>query len=36
MKLMTIVFTRTLIYQLDFGFLYSDRVNYVMGLDYVY
>jgi hypothetical protein len=29
-------YKRTLIYQLVFGFLYSDRVNYVMGLDYVY
>jgi hypothetical protein len=33
MKLMTIVLQKkTLIYQLVFGFLYSDRVNYVMGL----
>jgi hypothetical protein len=33
MKLMTIVLQkRTLIYQLVFGFLYSDRVNYVIGI----
>jgi hypothetical protein len=36
MKLMTIVLQKNFNISAGFGFLYSDRVNYVMGLDYVY